>query len=237
MAEMGNGYGSECHLLRWMGRHREAFDRVILEKIGENHSSIKWLDFKFNPNATWPDAELKGLEFLIPDDSLESQWRKFWPTQGNVPNWDAVGWLTDMYGKKELLLVEAKAHVEEIKSNCQAKSEKSIERIDVAFKEVKSRLGIVCDNDWKKEYYQFANRLATLYFLDNHGIAARLLFIYFIGDKFPKKFKYICPKSPEKWTEALNEQYHYLGLSAGHELQKQICTLFLRIDSDERLTP
>ena len=61
MAEMGNGYGSEYHLLRWMGRHREAFDRVILETIGGNPSSIKWLDFKFNPNTTWPDAELKGL--------------------------------------------------------------------------------------------------------------------------------------------------------------------------------
>lgn len=62
-------------------------------------------------------------------------------------------------------------------------------------------------------------------------------YIFTSRDKFPEKFKYIYPKSPKKWTEALNEQYHYLGLSAGHELQKQICTLFLRIDSDERLTP
>ena len=71
----------------------------------------------------------------------------------------------DQSSTKEHLLVEAKAHVEEIKSNCQAKSDKSKERIDAAFKEVKNSLGIVCDNDWKKEYFQFANRLATLYFI------------------------------------------------------------------------
>ena len=233
MAEIGNGYGSECHLLRWMGRHREAFDSAIFEQIVEKCSSIQWLDFKFEPKATWADAELKGLEFLMPDDSLGSQWREFWPTQGTVPNWDAVGRIIGIDGKKEHLLVEAKAHVEEIKSDCQAESKKSIEKIDAAFREVKRGLGIVCDNDWKKGYYQFANRLATLYFLDAHGIAARLLLIYFIGDEFPKS-KFVCPQSKEEWTEALKKQDDYLGLSAGHRLQKQICKVFLHIDRDER---
>lgn len=229
---MGNGYGSECHLLRWMGRHREAFDRIILEKIGENYSSIKWLDFKFKPNATWPDAELKGLEFLKPDDSLKSQWRAFWPTRGNPHNWDAVGKLIDLDGKKEILLVEAKAHIEEIKSDCKAESEKSLEKINATFSEVKCALGINCDNDWKKGYYQFANRLATLYFLHSHGFAARLLCIYFIGDKFPDNHKYVCPQSKNEWTEVLKKKDDYLGLSAGHKLQKQISKVFLPVDSD-----
>ena len=29
MARMGYAYGSECHLLRWMGRHRRAFDAAV----------------------------------------------------------------------------------------------------------------------------------------------------------------------------------------------------------------
>ena len=233
MAEIGNGYGSECHLLRWMGRHREAFDSAILEQIGESRSSIQWFDFKFDPKATWADAELKDLEFLMPNNSLESEWRKFWPAQGKPRNWDAVGKLIGIDGKKEHLLVEAKAHVKEIKSDCQAESKKSIEKIDAAFRDVKRGLGIVCDNDWKKGYYQFVNRLATLYFLDAHGIASRLLCIYFIGDKFPNS-KCVCPKSQEEWIDALKKQDDYLGLSAGHRLQKQICKVFLHIDRDER---
>ena len=168
----------------------------------------------------------------MPNDSLESEWRDFWPTQGNVPNWDAVGRLTGIDGKEEHLLVEAKAHVGEIKSDCRAK-EKSKEKIDAAFREVKRGLGIACDNDWKKGYYQFANRLATLYFLDAHGITARLLCIYFIGDKFPNS-KCVCPKSQEEWTEALKKQDYYLGLSAEHRLQDRICSVFLPVDRDER---
>lgn len=31
MGEMGMGYGSECHLLRYLGRHRRALDARILE--------------------------------------------------------------------------------------------------------------------------------------------------------------------------------------------------------------
>ncbi len=234
MAKMGNGYGSECHLLRWIGRHRDAFDRKILKTIGENYSVIQWLDFKFDLKATWADAELKGLEFLTHNNSLQSEWRNFWPTKGGVQNWDAIGWLINQQGQQEILLVEAKAHVEEIRSDCQAKSKESIEKIDAAFQEVKSGLGIVCENDWKKEYYQFANRLAALYFLDKHRVPARLLIIYFIGDKFPAKFKYVCPRSADEWTEALSEQYDYLGLSTGHRLQKQIKTLFLRVDSEKK---
>ena len=231
MAEIGNGYGSECHLLRWMGRHREAFNRTILEQIGEKHSSIQWLDFKFDPKAKLKDAELKGLEFLSPNDSLESEWRDFWPTQGNPPNWDAVGRLTGIDGKEEHLLVEAKARVGEIKSDCKAK-EKSKEKIDAAFREVKRGLGIVCDNDWKEGYYQFANRLATLYFLDAHEIAARLLCIYFIGDKFPNS-KCVCPKSQEEWIDALKKQDDYLGLSAGHKLQDRIFNIFFPVDREK----
>lgn len=34
-------------------------------------------------------------------------------------------------------------------------------------------------------YYQAANRMATLYFVQREQIPARLLFIYFLGDQVP----------------------------------------------------
>lgn len=49
MGEMGNGYGSECHLLRFMGRHRHLLDERILAVLGGD--SINWLDFGFDSNT------------------------------------------------------------------------------------------------------------------------------------------------------------------------------------------
>mgnify|MGYP000087475553 CR=1 FL=1 len=35
---------------------------------------IRWLDFNFNPNRLWPDAELKGFEFLYGRPGLKPHW-------------------------------------------------------------------------------------------------------------------------------------------------------------------
>jgi hypothetical protein len=47
MAIIGHGYGSEWRLLRWMGRHRKAFDAKILAAMGKNSGIIEWKDAKF----------------------------------------------------------------------------------------------------------------------------------------------------------------------------------------------
>lgn len=64
MAEMGAGYGSECHLLRYLGRHRNRFDYLIREKIGAE--AVRWLDFHFDPTKVWLDGERKGLTSCLP---------------------------------------------------------------------------------------------------------------------------------------------------------------------------
>jgi hypothetical protein len=48
MSKMGYGYGSACHL-RWMGRHRKAFDNAVLSAIQRVGYKIEWLDFEFKP--------------------------------------------------------------------------------------------------------------------------------------------------------------------------------------------
>lgn len=37
------------------------------------------------------------------------------------------------------------------------------------------------NDEWLQEYYQMANRLATAAFLNNNGIKARILYIYFVN--------------------------------------------------------
>ena len=54
MAHMGDGYGSECHLLRYLGRHRALRDWRVLACVGG--SAIEWLDFPFDPSNPWLDG-------------------------------------------------------------------------------------------------------------------------------------------------------------------------------------
>ena len=228
---MGNGYGSECHLLRWMGRHRCAFDKLLIENMSfSNGASIQWLDFEFDSKEQWPDAELKGLEFLKGEQylSLQKKWKDFWPLGGGIHNWDAVGWII-ANGKRDLLLVEAKAHTNELISHCGAKSKDSIDKIIKAFDQVKSALNVPADKDWTKLYYQFTNRVATLHFLKNNGINANMLFIYFIGDKAKGK---ICPKSEQEWEKPLKEQSDWVGLPQAHPLQSRIHKIFMKVDAE-----
>ena len=140
MANIGKGYGSECHLLRWMGRHRKLFDQRVSNAVGRPTAPINWLDFNFNPNKLWPDAELKGLEFLYGRPGLKSAWEEFWPTGAGIHNWDAVGWI-GTGPQQELLLVEAKAHLEEMKSTCGASPHGGLPKIQRSFEEVKTCLG------------------------------------------------------------------------------------------------
>jgi hypothetical protein len=227
MGRMGYGYGSEFHLLRWMGRHRKVFDRYVLDAIGRSGSTIDWIDFNFDLNIKGTDIELKGLEFLGTHRELQEQWSKFWPVGSGIHNWDAVGWVSSNEGH-EVLLVEAKAHVDEIKASCGAKDQQSINRIKRAFEDVKKDLKVSEEKDWMKPYYQFTNRVSVLYFLRKHDIPARLLFIYFVGDR-PSQTRQ-CPRSVGEWEKILAAQAEYVGLTKGHILEDRIHKLFLTVD-------
>lgn len=225
MAEMGDGYGSECHLLRYMGRHRDILDRAILAATGG--SSIKWLDYPFDKSRRWLDGEWTGLSFLPDDSTARKAWASWWPRSGRAQNWDAVGKIS-AGGRDEWLLVEAKAHVSEIESHCAA-SPKSRTLITRALSETREALGggLGQGENWLTGYYQYANRLAVLHFLNRHNVAARLLFLYFVGDRRPDAF--VCPKDEEGWREALDRQDAAIGLPYDHGLADRVHKIFLPV--------
>ena len=224
MGEMGNGYGSECHLLRFMGRHRHLLDECILTVVSGD--TIAWLDFGFNPNQTWPDAEIKSLGFLPEGHPARTAWKQFWPHGGGIHNWDAVGQVR--FGNvEEWLLVEAKAYIEELRTNCRAEIPTSLAKIKHVFDETKEALGVPEDRDWQRGYYQSCNRIAALYFLNEHGVPARLLYIYFVGDRGDARRT--CPQDEQGWEEALRAQTAHVGLPTGHKLEARIHKLFLPI--------
>jgi len=177
---------------------------------------------------------------------------KYWPQTGNVPNWDAVGRLESNSGK-EYLLVEAKAHTEELRSSCLAKEPKKEEGLDairVALKatkeggleKIKDALratikvnGFTADVvDWLSPYYQYANRLAHLHFLLEHNIPARLVFIYFCGDDWCGKTLSNgkppnCPKDAKEWAAHVEIMHSHLGINGQSKLAERVHSVFLHV--------
>lgn len=225
MGAMGYGYGSECHLLRWMGRHRLAFDAAVCAVLKKTDGPIDWLDLRFKPNNSWPDRELKGLEFIA-DTDVQREWMGWWPTSGNNQNWDAVGWWGELAGKQPVL-VEAKANLPEIYSDCKAKSQSSRTQIEQRLQEAAGQLGVADVSMWMRRNYQFANRLAVLHFLHERGYRAHLLLLYFVGDRqFPSR---PAPATVGDWAQPLYTQKTEMGLPATHALSPFIHELFLHV--------
>lgn len=231
MGKIGCGYGSEWHLLRYLGRHRQRLDRAIISEIG-TLGRIEWLDFGFDQKKRkkkWYDAELEGLEFLAGPEyaAVRAAWKKFWPQSGTSQNWDAVGWFLANDGNRGLLLVEAKAHTGELESDCGAENTESVRRIKRALEDTKKHVKAKGDADWFKKYYQYANRLAVLHFLRMNCIPARLLFIYFTGDERDDGKE--CPADENGWKKAIEEQDKYLGLPNDHQLTPYIHKVYLSV--------
>lgn len=233
MGKIGCGYGSEWHLLRNLGRHRQLLSNQVLEITGGQ--SVSWLDFGFSSKYVKMnnDRELVGLEF-IKDPKVQNRWKQFWPQSGTAQNWDAVGQI-DFGDHKEWLLVEAKAHFLELKSDCGATAQRSIEKINSALeKSIKSFcIQPTPISKWLSPYYQYANRLAALHFLLQEcepAIPSHLLFIYFYGDH---RSDTECPQTKEDWHEVVGDMENWLSLDQNSPLINKVQHLFLPINPNQ----
>lgn len=235
MAKIGYGYGSECHLLRWMGRHRQAFNRAVLKalEVNSDGNEIDWLDFGFCDDIDrWYDKELTGLEF-ISDENILDVWSKEWPQRGKKHNWDAVGMIknTASPDQQDFVLIEAKAHIGEINTETGASASDSIQRIEKVLKETASNLNATYDREiWTKRYYQHANRLAVYNHLKQRGLNPYLLFVYFIGDMGNKSR--ICPQEVSGWHQALSKLDSEMGITDLYQ-NENVKKLFLSISDDK----
>jgi hypothetical protein len=106
------------------------------------------------------------------------------------------------------VLIEAKAHTSEMSSSCAAASPASVSKIRAAFAETKTGLGVADPQDWCEGYYQYANRLAHAYLLNElNGVPAQLVFLYFVGDADMGG-----PTSQQEWEAAIKPVHAHLGL-------------------------
>ena len=154
--------------------------------------------------AEYMDASfLKVLDLGHLEDALAG----FWPRSG--PRWDGLAVFPG-----GVVLVEAKAHVPEALSTPCAAGPTSLRRIAASLEHVKTALGADARSDWCRVLYQQANRLAHLWFLREHGIDARLLYVNFLGDSHPQ-----APRHPETWAAVQAVADYALGLPARHALR------------------
>ncbi len=227
MGKMALGYGSEFHLLRWIGRHRNEFNKRIKNLL--DIDNITWIDFDFDAGKKIPDKELIGLSFLKDEANYQevlSLWKKEWPQTGNSMNWDLVGY-TIKNGIKTWILIEAKAHLGELFQSCGA-SEYSLSKIENALLKTAENNGvkIIKDNPWTKNYYQLANRIYILDLLKRSGIKSKLINIYFVGDMISKNRK--SPEKKEIWEIEIDRMKRYLNIEKSD--MKDIKNLYLEID-------
>lgn len=227
MAEIGYGYGSEWHLMRFMARHRKLLEKAIRESIGnvKKEGVFEWYDFLFGEKGIASDSELKGLSFLENRKNLDG-YVSGWKTK---QSWDAVFKLDDV-----IYLVEAKAHIDELSDNKPHGGE-STEEIKAFICKNLEKLNIsINEDECLGKYYQLANRLATAAFLKNNGIDSRCIYIYFInGYEKPNEIK---NASAEMFIDEINQEKDVLGLEGDH-LEDLLYHVFIDAKTGEIINP
>jgi hypothetical protein len=193
--------GSLMFIQRLLTNRPELFD-TELQRAGaiKRDERVKWV----SPRADDDWAEYRDAAFLerLGRGDLASDLREFWPARG--PQWDALGTAGDT-----LILVEAKAHIGELTSNCAAGADESRKKIIASLDTTKVALGVREDADWLNGYYQLANRFAHLHFLRSRGADARLVLLQFTG-----KTGMPTASTVEAYGKALRVAYERLGFAS-----------------------
>lgn len=209
--------GSQKWIQRLVNDCPDLLDHHIRKEGGLQPShNIVWL----SPLKEDEFAEYRDTGFLLRLDLKEhvDALRLFWPKGG--PQWDGLG--VDKQIRRYFLL-EAKANIPELLTECDAKAPNSIHRIKSSLHQAQAYLENQSMVPWSKVFYQYANRITHLYFLrEIIKVDAFLVFVYFEND-----FTHI-PTTHEAWQGALTLQKRLMGLSE-HKLQKFVQEIFIDV--------
>ena len=197
--------GSQRWLQLTVNRCPEVIDGAIAKAgVLEHGESVQWL----SPLESDAFTEYRDHAFLerLGITPQHRRLEDFWPTRG--PVWDGLARTSG----GRYLLIEAKANIPEFDTSPTGASEGSLHKIRKAFDETRRFLRVRTKTDWADCFYQYANRLAHLYFLrELNKVDAVLVFVYFMGDTT------VCgvnPVSHEGWQAAIDLADHHLGVRA-----------------------
>jgi hypothetical protein len=180
----------------------------------------------------WNERFLERLDLL--DEHLES-FRAFWPfkpwANGKVnprgtPHWDALARVPLASGRPGAIMIEAKAHRGELmKPNDRSKADdQSLAKIRTSFAEVRGFYEI--DDAvpaWETRYYQFCNRLAHLWWMNERAEVPTWLVYVLIVDDPAWRDGMTAPQ----WNDAFEMIRREVGLRPGHRLADKIGVVYL----------
>lgn len=225
-SEKGKGQkGSKLLLQNYVNSNQEELNKLILMS---SPSLISFIDKELSIDWKSPlmESDYKEYrnEFLEQVDEWKdkrTQLEMYWAKKG--PQWDGIAVVEGKNGQKGLLLVEAKAHVHEMRSKIQAKDVRSKAVIESSIMEVKRAMGSQVSLDiWLNQYYQLANRLTYLYVLnEKNGIPTWLILVNFVNDGTH------IPTDSLQWIQHYQEIFSQMGISSSStRLFNQIVTIF-----------
>ena len=214
--------GSQRWLQVAVNRRPDIIDAAIADAVGlALGETIRWV----SPLESDAFREYRDQEFL---DRLEvvpkaRTLADFWPRSG--PRWDALARTSG----GRCLLVEAKANIPEFNSDPSGASPASLSKISAALEETKHFLEVKSETDWARCFYQYANRLAHLYFLrEVNKIEAVLVFVYFLGDTTASGRD---PVPREGWEAATGLVNEHLGLRPSSPwIRENVADVFIDVN-------
>jgi hypothetical protein len=220
--QKSDGRGSLKDIQVLINKNQDVIDKLLKSNFNDlANEQIIWS----SPIEQDDYAEYRDNDFLLKVglDPKVIHLDTFWPLRG--PQWDALAKTES--GK--IVLVEAKANIQEIVSPATRAGEDSKKLIKESLNETKEFLNRTNNIDWTDKFYQYTNRLAHLYFLrEKCKKPTFLVNIYFMGDETVSG-----PKTKQEWDEALKDMYTYLGLSQ-HKLSKYIANIFIDVNKLKR---
>lgn len=220
--EPGDARGS----LKWIRRAVNDFPDLLNQRMREAltlppEAPITWT----SPLASDEFAEYRDDDFIrlcevpLPQRPL----KEFWPVRG--PQWDALARI----GSCGALIVEAKANIPEVVSPGTGAVGERRELLEKSLTELKLFLGVDPGISWSGKFYQYANRLAHLYFLrEVNRQDAYLAFVYFTGDSDVEG-----PATVAEWKAALTVAKGALGVPKRHRLSKYVADVFIDVSELE----
>lgn len=169
------------------------------------------------PNGSWnrkpaEEARLDKADRLLPPEVRQELacWWLAVARGANTPNWDIASTCT-IEGKKGLVLVEAKAHANEL--DTEGKSEKGNEKnherigqaIDEANRALRSATSCKGWNLSRDSHYQLSNRSAWAWKLASLGVPVVLLYLGFLNAEDMDDDSTCIFRSEAEWERTLKD--------------------------------
>ncbi|RFB12738.1 hypothetical protein DZB84_18490 [Bacillus sp. HNG] len=219
--------GSRLHLQNYVNDNQGELNELILMSSPsllaflDKELSIEWK----SPLRRKDYHEYRNELLDVLDDWMgkREELEKYWAKIG--PQWDGIAIVKGKNGQIGLLLVEAKAHLQEMQSKIQAGDISKV-KIEQTIEEVKTYVGSNAPLEiWLEQYYQLSNRLAYLHILNEKiGIPTWLILVNFADDHTHK------PTQISAWIEHYRSVFSKMDISSSSAIFKQIITIYPVLD-------